>query len=198
MGLGTRWGVAVNGASTFPGLSGGRDCWWGAVQPRKTHVGPPSPLAPLLLSLTFCLLPVGGGAQVHLRRHGQGGPGAHPGSRPHRRCPPSPNSRWGPRAGAVGTQGRGRAARTAAGPRGTRRGAGPGARGAEELPLHAQLCQAAGHSALQRHEWEARGGSPPTWTLITVLGRLSPLFTLETSGACQRRVPARSWRAARP
>lgn len=169
----------------FPMPSGGRDCRWSAVLPRKTHVGPLSTFAPPPLTLTFCLLPVCGGAQVHLRRHGQGGPGAHPSSWPHGRLPPSPNSRWDPRTGGVGPQGRRGGARTAAGPRGTRRGAGPGARSAEQLPLHAQLCQAAGHSALQRHEPEARDGSPPTWTPITVLGRVSPLFTPEPSGACQ-------------
>lgn len=171
------------GASTS---SGGRDCLWGAVQPRKAHVEPSSTFRPPPpLTLTFCLLPVGGGVQVHLRRHGQGCPGAHPTSPPHRRCRPSPNSRWVQHAGTVGAQGRRGAARTAAGSPGTRRGAGPGARGAEQLPRHAQLCQAAGHSALQRHERAARDSSPPTWTLITVLGRVSPLFIPEPGDACQ-------------
>lgn len=184
----------MNGGVPYQGIRGlnflrslgGRDCLWGAVQLRKAHVEPSSPFRPPpLLSLTFCLLPVGGGAQVHLRRHGQGGPGAHPTSPPHRRCRPSPNSRRARRAGAVGAQGRRGAARAAAGSPGTRRGAGPGARGAEQLPRHAQLCQAAGHSALQRHERAARDSSPPTWTLITVLGRVSPLFIPEPGDACQ-------------
>lgn len=130
------------------------------------------------LTLTFGLLPVGGGAQVHLRGHGQGGPGTHPGSTPRR--PPRPNSRRGPRAVAVGTQRHRGTARTAAGPRATRRAAGPGARGNQQLPRRAQLCQAAGHLTLQRHVQAVPGGSPPTLTLFTVLRRvgLGPLFTL--------------------
>lgn len=158
-----------------------------------------APRAPLLLTLTFCLLPVGGGAQVHLRRHGQGGPGAHPGSPPHRRRPPSPNSRWGPRARVVRAQGRQGTARSAAGPRGTRRGAGPGAPGAEQLRRRAQLCQAAGHSALQRHERAARGGSPPTWTLFTVLGESLPYLLGNQVTRANPRRPAQepAGRAAR-
>lgn len=139
-GAGHMGGVAMEGGVPYQSIRGlnflrslgGRDCLWGAVQLRKAHVEPSSPFRPPPpLTLTFCLLPVGGGAQVHLRRHGQGGPGAHPTSPPHRRCRPSPNSRWARRAGAVGAQGRRGAARTAAGSPGTRRGAGPGARGAE-------------------------------------------------------------------
>lgn len=80
-------------------------------------------------------------------------------------------------------------ARTATGPRATRRAAGPGARGDQQLPRRAQLCQAAGHLALQRHEQAVPGGSPPTRTLFTVLRRvaLGPLFTLGR----EWRVPAR-------
>lgn len=139
------------------------------------------------LTLTFGLLPVGGGAQVHLRGHGQGGPGAHPGSTPRR--PPRPNSRRGPRAVAVLAQHYQGTARTASGPRATRRAAGPGAQGDQQLPRRAQLCQAAGHLALQRHEQAVPGASPPTRALFTVLRRvaLGPLFTLGR----EWRVPAR-------
>lgn len=53
MGLGT-WGAwllmgvhtGAHGTLTSPVLWGGRGCWWGAVQPEKAHVVPPSPLAP--------------------------------------------------------------------------------------------------------------------------------------------------------
>lgn len=139
------------------------------------------------LTLTFGLLPVGGGAQVHLRGHGQGGPGAHPGSTPRR--PPRPNSRRGPRAVAVLAPRYQGTAHTATGPRATRRAAGPEARGDQQLPRRAQLCQAAGHLTLQRHEQAVPGGSPPTRTLFTVLRRvaLGPLFTLGR----EWRVPAR-------
>lgn len=82
-----------------------------------------------------------------------------------------------------------RTASTAAGPRATRQAAGPGARGDQQLPRRAQLCQAAGHLALQRHEQAVPGGSPPTRTLFTVLRRvaLGLLFTLGR----EWRVPAR-------
>lgn len=138
---------------------------WGGPRPR-----------PLQLALTFCLLPVGGGVQVHLRRHGQGRPSAHPSSPPHRRRPPSPNSRWGPR--------------------GPRQGARPGARGAEELPRGAQLSQAAGHAAPQRHERAARG-SPPPGTPMTALWGDTPCL-LRNRWRCQPRRPAPSPRAVRP
>lgn len=153
---------------------------------------------PLLLTLTFCLLPVGGSAQVHLRRHGQGGPGAHPGSRPHRCRPPSLNSCWGPRAGGISAQGRRGSARTAAGPSRTRRRAGPGARGAEQLPRRTQLCQTARHLAPRRLERAAPSVSPPTGTLFTVLAESLSYLLLDTAGRTSPRQPAPSRRNSRP
>lgn len=170
--MGAGYGCGLRG---FPSVSGARGVPFGRGDPRPA------------LTLTFGLLPVGGGAQVHLRGHGQGGPGAHPGSTPCR--PPRPNSRRRPRAVAVLAQRHQGTVRTATGPRATRRAAGPGARGDQQLPRHAQLCQAARHLALQRHEQAVPGCSPPTRTLFTVLWRvaLGPLFTLGR----EWRVPAR-------
>lgn len=90
----------------------------------------------------------------------------------------------------VRAQGRQGTARTTAGPRGTRRGAGPGARGAEQLPRRAQLCQEAGRSALQKHEQAARGGSPPTSTLFTVLRESLPYLLGDQVARASPRRPA--------